>query len=152
MRSKRTGRGRPRHHIARNCCEISVSVSSLDGKSPGHGLGRVTKDDAIARADPALQRVYARLLKVVRAFGPVKEERGERSVLLRSRGGFLGVHPKRDGLDLQIVTDRLIRAARVTKVDRVSARRFHVHVRLAKETDVDDQLLEWLREAYDLMA
>ena len=108
--------------------------------------------DAIARADPALQRVYASLLKAVQSLGPVVEERGERSVLLRSRGGFLGVHPKRDGLDLQIVTDHAIRAARVTNVDPVSARRFHVHVRLVTETEVDAQLLGWLREAYDLMA
>ena len=109
-------------------------------------------EDAIARADPALQTVYARLLKALGAFGPVIEERGKRSVLLRSRGGFLGVHPKRDGLDLQIVTDHVIRAARVTKVDRVSARRFHVHVRLVAEKEVDAELLGWLREAYDLMA
>jgi uncharacterized protein DUF5655 len=108
--------------------------------------------DAIARADPALQRVYASLLKAVQSLGPVVEERGERSVLLRSRGGFLGVHPKRDRLDLQIVTDHAIRAARVTKVDPVSARRFHVHVRLVTEKEVDAQLLGWLREAYDLMA
>ncbi|HEY8826125.1 MAG TPA: DUF5655 domain-containing protein [Candidatus Limnocylindria bacterium] len=110
------------------------------------------KGDAIARADPALQRVYARLIKGVQALGPVIEERGERSVLLRSRGGFLGVHPKRDCLDLQIVTDHAIRAARVTNVDRVSARRFHVHVRLASENELDGELLGWLREAYDLMA
>lgn len=110
------------------------------------------KGDAIARADPALQRVYAHLLKGARALGPVIEERGERSALLRSRGGFLGVHPKRDCLDLQIVADHVIRAARVTKVDLVSARRFHVHVRVANESEVDAQLLGWLREAYDLMA
>jgi hypothetical protein len=111
-----------------------------------------TTGDAIARADPGLQRVYARLLKAAQTLGPVIEERGERSVLLRSRGGFLGVHPKRDCLDLQIVTAHAIRAARVTKVDAVSARRFHVHVQVATEKEVDGQLLEWLREAYDLMA
>jgi hypothetical protein len=108
--------------------------------------------DAIAQADPALQRVYASLLKAVQSLGPVVEERGERSVLLRSRGGFLGVHPKHDGLDLQIVTDHAIRAARVTKVDPVSARRFHVHVRLVAAKEVDAQLLDWPREAYDLMS
>ncbi len=113
--------------------------------------GRAPKGDAIARADPELQRVYARLLKAVQGLGPVVEERGERSVLLRSRGGFLGVHPKRDCLDLQIVTDHVIPAPRVTKVDPVSARRFHVHVRLANETEIDGQLLGWLRDAYDLM-
>jgi uncharacterized protein DUF5655 len=112
----------------------------------------VATGDAIARADPALQYVYARLLEAVQTFGPVAEERGERSVLLRSRGGFVGVHPKRDGLDLQIVTDHVIRSGRVMKVDRVSARRFHVHVRLLDEKEVDAELLAWLREAYDLMA
>lgn len=108
--------------------------------------------DALARADPALQRAYASLLKAAQGLGPVTEERGARSVLLRSRGGFLGVHPKRDCLDLQIVTDHVIRAARVTKVDPVSARRFHVHVRIANEKEVDAELVGWLREAYDLMA
>ena len=110
------------------------------------------RGDAIARADPALQGVYSRLLKAVGRFGPVLEERGDRSVLLRSRGGFVGVHPKRDGLDLQIVTDHVIRAARVGKIDRVSASRFHVHIRIASPADIDAELLGWLREAYDLMA
>jgi hypothetical protein len=110
------------------------------------------KTDALSGADPALQRAYARVLHAAQALGPVTEERGARSILLRSRGGFLGVHPKRDSLDLQIVTDRVIRDARVTKVDRVSARRFHVHVRIASEKEVDAQLGGWLREAYDLMA
>ena len=110
------------------------------------------RGDAIARADRAHRDVYSRLLKAVGRFGPVLEERGDRSVLLRSRGGFLGVHPKRDGLDLQIVTDHVIRAARVGKVDRVSASRFHVHVRIVSAADIDAQLLGWLREAFDLMA
>ena len=110
------------------------------------------RGDAIARADAALQGAYSRLLKAVGRFGPVLEERGDRSVLLRSRGGFLGIHPKRDGLDLQIVTDHVIRAARVSTVDRVSASRFHVHVRVASAADIDVELLDWLREAYDLMA
>ncbi len=108
--------------------------------------------DAIARADRAHQQIYARLLKAVSRFGPVLEERGERSVLLRSRGGFLGIHPTRDGLNLQIVTDHVVRASRVAKVDRVSASRFHVHVRIVSANDVDAQLLGWLRESYDLMA
>jgi hypothetical protein len=110
------------------------------------------REDSIARAAPALQAAYSRLLTAVGRFGPIREERGDRSVLLRSRGGFVGIHPKRDGLDLQIVTDHEIRAARVSKVDRVSASRFHVHVRVASPVDIDAQLLDWLREAYDLMA
>ena len=77
---------------------------------------------SFARADPAPRRVCARLLRAAQARGPV------------------------------IVTARAIRAARVTRVDRVSARRFHVHVRVAIEKEVDGQLREWLREAYDLRA
>ena len=109
------------------------------------------RGDAIARAGPSVQDVYSQLLKAVGRFGTVREERGDRSVLLRSRGGFVGIHPKRDGLDLQIVTDHVIRAVRVSKVDRVSASRFHVHVRIASAADIDAQLLGWLREAYGLM-
>ena len=124
---------------------MGAAKSSTPRTSRGRG-------DAIGRADPALKGVYERLLKAVGRFGPVLAERGDRSVLLRSRGGFVGVHPKRDGLDLQIVTDHVIRAARVGKVDRVSASRFHVHVRIASPEDIDTQLLGWLRDAYDLMA
>jgi len=52
--------------------------------------GGTPKGDAIARADPALQLVYARLLKADQVLGSVVEERGEGSVLLLSRGAFLG--------------------------------------------------------------
>ena len=124
---------------------MGAPKSSAPGTPKGRG-------DAIARADPAHQEVYSRLLRAVGRFPPILEERGDRSVLLRSRGGFVGIHPKRGGLDLQIVTDHVIRAARVGKVDRVSASRFHVHVRIVSAADIDPQLLGWLREAYDLMA
>jgi hypothetical protein len=60
-----------------------VGAAKSSASRPPEGRG-----DAIARADPALQEVYSRLLKAVGRFGPVREERGDRSVLLRSRGDF----------------------------------------------------------------
>lgn len=103
-------------------------------------------EDAIARADPAQKKVFAHLLKAVQTLGPVIEERGVRSVLLRSRGRLLGVHPKRDGLDLQIVTDHAIRATRVTKLTECRPDDSASTVRVAGEKEVDAELLGRLRE------
>jgi hypothetical protein len=39
---------------------------------------------------------------------------------------------------------------RIFRAEQTSANRWHLKVRLASETDVDAQLREWLRAAYDL--
>ncbi len=104
------------------------------------------------KSDPAVRAIYDRLLIRVRRIGPVVAEENKTSIHLKSRAAFAGVHPLRSRLDLNIVSAAPIADPRVKKRDRVSASRYHDLVPLSTPHDVDTQLIEWLKSAYELVS
>lgn len=63
---------------------------------------------------------------------------------------FLGVHPRRDGLLLNIVTGDRIESDRLKRSERVSANRVHIEVYVRAPKEIDDEVVGWLAEAYRL--
>ncbi|MGH8003871.1 MAG: DUF5655 domain-containing protein [Limisphaerales bacterium] len=101
--------------------------------------------------NPALKGVYERLVAEVKKFGPVTVEEKKTSVHIKAKAGFAGVHPRKDGLIVQIVTDAPIADPRVFKTEQVSKNRFHNHIWVGDVAEIDGKLKEWLKAAYDLM-
>lgn len=64
--------------------------------------------------------------------------------------GFAGGHPRTAYRYLNRRTDHPIASLRVVKREQVSKRRWHNEVKLSSPGEVDDELLGWLRAAYDL--
>jgi uncharacterized protein DUF5655 len=62
------------------------------------------------------------------------------------------VRPLKSRLDVNIVSETPIADPRIRKRDRVSASRYHNVVSLSTPHDIDAQLLEWLRSAYELVS
>ena len=104
------------------------------------------------KSDPAVRAIYERLLLRVRRIGPVVAEENKTSIHLKSRAAFAGVHPLKSRLDLNIVSDAPIADPRVKKRDRVSPSRYHNVVSLSSPRDIDAQLLDWLKSAYELVS
>jgi hypothetical protein len=53
---------------------------------------------------------------------------------------------------LTVKADRKIASRRIAKAEQTSAARWHLDVRLTGSSDVDAELIAWLREAYALSA
>ena len=102
------------------------------------------------KSDPAVLQTYDRLLETVRTLGPVTEESKKTSIHLVARTAFAGIATRRSALILTLKSATDIRSPRIEKREQVSARRWHVEIRLAKPSDVDRQLTAWLRAAYKL--
>ncbi len=102
------------------------------------------------KSDPAVRATYDRLLIRVRRIGPVTAEQNKTSIHLKGRAAFAGVHPLKSRLDLNIVSDEPIADPRVTKRDKISASRYHNTVALSSPHDIDTQLMDWLKRAYEL--
>ena len=102
------------------------------------------------KSDPAVRATYERLLIRVRRIGPVTAEQNKTSIHLKSRAAFAGVHPLKSRLDLNIVSEEPIADPRVTRRDRVSASRYHNTVPINSPHDIDAQLMDWLKRAYEL--
>jgi uncharacterized protein DUF5655 len=101
-----------------------------------------------AAKDPNVQAVYNRLLAELRKIGPVKESPKQTSIHLDNANGFAGVNTRKSYLLLNFRTDYKIDNPRITKLEQHSARRFMHTVRLAQESEVDAELLKWLKDAY----
>lgn len=110
------------------------------------------KESVITRATPAAQELYRDLIGVIRALGPFEEELKKTSVHLVRGSAFAGVQFRRDHLVVTIKSEAPIRSQRLTKFEQVSKNRWHSQVRLSSPEDIDSQLSEWLRAAYDLCA
>ena len=99
---------------------------------------------------PELRATYDRLINQLQQFGVVKVAPKQTSIHLEKNAGFAGVHPRKASFNLEFRTDYKIDDPRITRTQQLSARRFEHTVKLEHEQDVDEQLLKWLKDAYDL--
>jgi hypothetical protein len=97
-----------------------------------------------------VRAIYDALVNAAKELGPVREEPKKTSIHLARRTAFAGVVTRRDAVILTIKSAAKIVDERIFRAEQTSANRWHLEVRLASETDVDAQLREWLRAAYDL--
>ncbi len=99
---------------------------------------------------PELRETFDHLVCQLQTFGAVKVAPKQTSIHLEKNSGFAGVHPRSTYFNLEFRTDYQIDDSRITRVQQLSARRFEHTVKLAKKSDVDVQLLQWLKDAYEL--
>lgn len=107
-------------------------------------------DSVFEGKDPALRATFDYLLQQLRPFGAVKVAPKQTSIHLEKNSGFAGVHPRKSYFNIEFRTDYKIDAPRITRVQQLSARRFEHTVKVESKNDVDEQLLTWLKSAYEL--
>jgi Domain of unknown function (DUF5655) len=113
-------------------------------------MSSLTIDSHFADKPPQVRATYDRLLTELRKFGPVQESPKQTSIHLEKNSGFAGVHPRKICFNLEFRTDYKIDDPRITRTQQLSARRFEHTVKLEQESDIDAQLLHWLKDAYEL--
>ncbi len=107
-------------------------------------------ENLFEQREPVVREIYDRLLKQVGSWKGVVASPKKTSIHLDRRTSFAGVHPKKKWLDLNIRLAEPLKNSRVAKSEQISKNRFHHLVRLHAPTDVDRELIGWLRTAYDL--
>lgn len=63
---------------------------------------------------------------------------------------FLGIHPRANGLLLNIVTTECLAGSRIRKSEKISANRWHNAVLMTEPPEADDELQPWIEVAYAL--
>ena len=104
------------------------------------------------KANQVSCEVYDELLARLEVFAQFEVENKKTSLHIVHGRAFLGVHPRKDGLLLNIVTSAPITSARIKKTERVSANRYHNEIVVTAVQDLDGELLAWIEQAYALTA
>jgi hypothetical protein len=106
--------------------------------------------DHFVNKDPAVRALYDQLVVLLRTFGPIEEDPKKTSIHLNRKSALAGVETRKDGLLLNIKSDHPIKNPRVLKAEQISSKRFHHKVRISSPNDFDEELKNWLKEAYTL--
>ncbi|MFN8333944.1 MAG: DUF5655 domain-containing protein [Cyclobacteriaceae bacterium] len=109
-----------------------------------------TELDHLQGKDEIVRKIYRKLIDKLSKFGQLKIEPKKTSVHLRNRLGFAGVYTRRSYLNLEVHLNYELKTPRISKIERASANRYHLTIKLTKDSEVDKELLGWLREAYNL--
>ena len=109
-----------------------------------------TPEQFFATRPPVNAELYTALMTALAPLGPVTVETKQTCLHLCHGAAFAGIHPRKDHLRLEVVTDYPLEHPRVVKTDKLSARRYHHAFKLAAPTDIDTELLGWLGDAYRL--
>lgn len=99
---------------------------------------------------PSSQSTYAKVIAVMAKIGPFEVEEKRTSLHLTHGRAFAGVHPRATGIVLNLVLDAPLKSARVHRTEQVSANRHHVEIKLETPSEVDAQMVAWLKRAYSL--
>lgn len=100
--------------------------------------------------EPEALATYRALTAALAGLGPFVEEPKKTSVHLNRKTAFAGVHPRKAAILLVIRTGAPIESPRIRKQEKVSANRWHNEMLLGAPSEVDGEVLGWLRQAYDL--
>jgi|KBSSwiStaDraftv2_1062776.scaffolds.fasta_scaffold76119_2 uncharacterized protein DUF5655 len=106
--------------------------------------------DHFVNKDPSVRTLYDQLVSLVRTFGPVEEDPKKTSIHLNRKSALAGVETRRNNFLLTIKSDHPIKSPRVEKVEKISSKRFYHKVRISSPDDFDEELKNWLQEAYAL--
>ena len=109
-------------------------------------------DTLFARSAPVARALHDRLLAEARGFGEVRVEPKATCVHFCRGPAFAGVHPRKAGVMLTLRTTFEIDSPLVRKTERASANRVHNDLVLTALDEIDDDLISWLRSAWDLAA
>ncbi len=94
--------------------------------------------------------IYDKLLSELKKFGNVKENPNNSSIHLENKFGFAGVYTRQKYILLHIHLSKSIDSGRIEKIEQISKNRFKHVVKLNSISDLDKELLDWLKQAYDL--
>ena len=90
------------------------------------------------------------LMRLLDSFGTYTTEQKKNSVHVVRERAFIGIHPKKSYLGVNVVLDRSKASPPASKVDRVSANRFHHYYKITSKQQLGGSFTELLKEAYDL--
>jgi hypothetical protein len=94
--------------------------------------------------------IYDTIVAVSREFGPVTEEAKKTSIHLNRKSAFAGVQTRREYLILTVKSAVDVDHSRIARREHTSANRWHHEIKLHDASDVDNQLIDWLRVSYEM--
>lgn len=101
---------------------------------------------------PVVREIYDKLLAASKEFGYVAEDPKKTSIHLVCNTAFAGVQTQVSSLVLTLKSTNDIDSPRIRNRQKASANRWYCYLKISSPDEVDDELLGWLKDSYELSA
>jgi len=95
-------------------------------------------------------QTFEKILSEVSAYDGVRINSVKNAILFTAKSNFLAVKPKKAWLDIEFVLGEKTEGFPIYKTMQASKSKWAHFVRLESPDEVDGQLIEWFRGAYDV--
>ena len=96
----------------------------------------------------AVYDLYSYLLGTLNKIGPVRETKKGISISLENRKAFASAIIRNRSIKLVVRTNHRIASPRIHSIEHVAEKSYDHTVLLESKSDIDDELLKWLEDAY----
>jgi hypothetical protein len=111
----------------------------------------LTLEEYFATADPRERPIFEAVAGHLRSLGEVHVEAVAVGIFLKRNGGFVELRPLTRWVALSFPLDRRLDDPRIARVPVRSGSRWYHVVNLRDAVDVDDQVRDWLSQAWDVV-
>jgi hypothetical protein len=113
-----------------------------------HSCSRHSLDEHFKGKDPLMRQLFDRYLALVRKCGPVTVYAQKTRIIFQVRVRFAGAVIKKNWIEGGVWLKRRVEHPRFFRIESPTPRD-HIHrFRLTKLKEIDDELAEFIREAY----
>ena len=117
-----------------------------------HSCQLTSVESHLERTSPEVRATFEALRSALGRIGPCEIVPLKTMLTIRVAGNLAGVTLRRSRIDLGFFLAERVGGARIRRVERISPSKLAHHVHLSAPSDVDDELVAWLREAYRIGA
>jgi hypothetical protein len=97
-----------------------------------------------------VENLHHALIELLDSIGKYKTEQKKNSIHIVRDRAFIGIHPKKSYLGVNVVLDHPNASPVADKVEQISANRFHHYYKVTNEQQLNKSFTRLLKEAYDL--
>jgi hypothetical protein len=109
----------------------------------------ITVETLLARHPAWVGEIYAEIVAELRSFGPFHEDAVDVGIFLKSDRKLAEFRPRVRSVLLWLLLPAPVDDVRVVRALPAAADRWAIGLKLTSAAEVDDQVREWLAEAYD---
>ena len=115
-----------------------------------HACGRYSVEDHLESASPLVATLFEQFVELVGNCGEMIIEASKTSISFKSPGLVAVVHLQKQGIKVGFWLPRRIDHARIIRSEAILPQEYVHDVRVTSLDDLDEQLKNWLCEAYAL--
>ncbi len=115
-----------------------------------HSCVKMSETDHLKKCNESALVLYDTLKGVCNEFGPYRIEAVKASIVFKKQSTFLDVKTRRNHINLEFALKEPYDDFPVTKVFKYSKNKYIHFVQIQELEDLDNQLIGWLKESYEM--